>query len=459
MGNDKKILVVGLGYRTGLASANFLAEKGFDVTVCDSKSHEELLPVIQLLNPAVRVSAGNQDPSLLSANFHEIIISPGVPPTIPLIQTAKNIGVPIVSEIELGYRYSKSAIVGITGTDGKSTTTMLTAHCMRAVGFDAHHCGNIGIPYVSIVEKLDKESVAVIELSSFQLEAVHTFKADVSMFINLSLDHMDRYNSMLEYFNAKMNITKNQTGNDYFIVNKDDEYISAHLPRLLPVKKEFSLQEGADCYYKNGAIYCTVNDEQRMIAKTNRFKIIGLHNVQNAMAAVLATVLLAKKTGRHIDIKGLEEALYSYEGLPHRIQTVGTYAGRTFINDSKATTVAAVIMAVKSMTGNTILILGGREKGDDYSRLKHYFGTAIKALVLIGETKDTFAEIFSDTPHVKAHSMEDALVKAMKMSAEGDAILLSPACASFDMYKNYEERGSHFTEIVGRLSRGEMQWM
>ena len=456
---QKKILVVGLGYRTGLASSNFLAGKGFAVTVCDIKSREDLLPVIKKLDQSVKVIAGNQDPSILETAFDEIVLSPGVPQSIPLIQEAKNKGIPVLSEIELAYRYCTSHIVGITGTDGKSTTTMLTAHCLQATGFDAHPCGNIGIPYVSIVDTLKRNSVAVIELSSFQLETIHTFKPDVAILTNLTPDHLDRYDSLEDYFNAKMNIAKNQGASDYFIVNGDDEFIKTHLPPLQSKQYSFSLQKEADCFFKDGAIYCTMNSGQQLIAHANKLKILGLHNVQNAMSAVLATLSLAKKLNREINLRKLEEALYSFEGLPHRVQMVGSFEGRAFINDSKATTVGAVIMALKSIPGDVILILGGRAKGDDYSRLKTFFKGKVKALVLIGETKDEFSVLFSDIPHVKAHTMEDAVIKAMKVSAQGDTVLLSPACASFDMYKNYEERGNDFIDIYIRLSRGQLRWM
>jgi len=221
----------------------------------------------------------------------------------------------------------------------------------------------------------------------------------------------------------------------------------------------FSLQKEADCFFKDGAIYCTMNGGQQLIAHANKLKILGLHNVQNAMSAVLATLSLAKKLNREINLRKLEEALYSFEGLPHRVQMVGSFEGRAFINDSKATTVGAVIMALKSIPGDVILILGGRAKGDDYSRLKSFFKEKVKALVLIGETKDDFSVLFSDIPHIKAHTMEDAVIKAMKVSSQGDTVLLSPACASFDMYKNYEERGNDFIDIYNRLSRGQLRWM
>ncbi len=459
MDKKKHILVVGLGYRTGLASANFLAGKGFAVTVCDMKSRDELMPVINKLDRNVHVIAGNQDPSILKNDFNEIILSPGVPQSIPLIQEAKNKGIPVLSEIELAYRHCTSHIVGITGTDGKSTTTMLTAHCLKAAGFDAHPCGNIGIPYVSIVDSLKKDSIAVIELSSFQLETIHTFTPDVAILTNLTPDHLDRYNSLEDYFAAKMNIAKNQDSGDYFIVNSDDEFIATHLPALKATRYSFSLQKEANCYFNGGGIYCTLDGRQQLIARADGLKILGLHNVQNAMAAILATLSLGKKIGRDINFKALEDALYSFEGLPHRVQMVGNFEGRAFINDSKATTVGAVIMALKSISGNVILIMGGRAKGDDYSRLKNYLKGKVIGLVLIGETKDEFAVLFNDIPHFKAHSMEDAVIKAMKLSTEGDTVLLSPACASFDMYKNYEERGNDFIEIVKRLKQGQLRWM
>ncbi|MBP8987470.1 MAG: UDP-N-acetylmuramoyl-L-alanine--D-glutamate ligase [Spirochaetes bacterium] len=457
--NTQHILVVGLGYRTGLASANFLVDKGFEVTVCDIKSSEELSPIIQKLDTRVKVIAGNQHPSLLANGFDEIVLSPGVPQSIPLIQEAYRRAIPVISEIELAYRYCKAAIVGVTGTDGKSTVTMLIAHCLNRLGFDAHPGGNIGIPFISLVNSLREDSVAVIELSSFQLETVKTFKPDVAIITNLTPDHLDRYDSLYDYFNAKMNIANNQCKDDYFIFNKDDEFIVNNMPALQSQQHSFSLLGKADCFYSNGAIVMDSNGKTKLVAHASNMKISGLHNVQNAMAAILASTFIGEKFGNNIDIKVLEEALYSFEGLPHRVQNLGEYRGRIFINDSKATTTGAVIMALKSLRDNVILILGGRAKGDDYSRLKTIIKGKVKVLVLIGETKDEFASIFSDIPHVKAFSMEDAVIKAMKLSAKGDTILLSPACASFDMYKNYEERGNHFIEIYSKLVQGELAWM
>jgi len=256
-----------------------------------------------------------------------------------------------------------------------------------------------------------------------------------------------------------MNIANNQCKDDYFIFNKDDEFIVNNMPALQSQQHSFSLLGKADCFYSNGAIAMDSNGKTKLVAHASNMKISGLHNVQNAMAAILASTFIGEKFGNNIDIKVLEEALYSFEGLPHRVQNLGEYMGRIFINDSKATTTGAVIMALKSLRDNVILILGGRAKGDDYSRLKTIIKGKVKVLVLIGETKDEFAAIFSDIPHVKAFSMEDAVIKAMKLSAKGDTILLSPACASFDMYKNYEERGNHFIEIYSKLVQGELAWM
>jgi len=455
--NIHKALVVGLGYRTGLAVSNFLAARQVAVVASDSKSEADLADVIVKLNPAVRVIAGAQDPALLDEGFDAVILSPGVPMTIPLVTDAGRRGIPVIAEVELAFRHMKGSIVGITGTDGKSTTTALTGHVFRELGIDTQVGGNIGIPLISFVDKTTDESVVVAELSSFQLETIVDFKPDVAALLNVTPDHLDRYDGMEEYLEAKMRIAMNQDGGDYFIYNKDDVMSSRSSSRVKSRALSFSIETGdADIFYRDGAVY--LGEGGRRILRTGRMKVLGLHNVQNAMVAILAARAVLAKRGKEPDYDAIAEAVYSFPGLEHRLERIGLYQGREFINDSKATTVNAVLTALRSFPGTGVLILGGRTKGDDYSRLKIGLEGKIRSLVLIGESKEYFAKILGGFRHVFAETLDDAVVKAMRESSDGDVILLSPACASFDMFKNYEERGTEFIKSFRRLESGALSW-
>lgn len=455
----KNILVVGLGYRTGLATSNFLIAKGKRVTVTDIKTEHELKDIIEKLDPAVEVIAGNQSPEILDAGFDLVVLSPGVPAAIPLIVEAHRRNIPVIAEIELAYRYMKGHIIGITGTDGKSTTTTLTGHIFRTLGFKTFVGGNIGVPLVSFADETTDDSVTVIELSSFQLETIDTFRPDVAAILNVTPDHLDRYSGMEGYFSAKKRIFMNQTDEDWFVYNMDSEILAAakdEYPRN--VMKFTTGYNDADSFYVNNSIYCRLGSIDFLITHENELKIIGIHNMQNIMASVLMVMALHKKIGTPPDFNKITEACWSFTGLEHRMEHVGEYMGRTFVNDSKATTIGAVEMAVKSIKDKGVIIIGGRTKGDDYSRLVPVLKDRARAVVLIGESSDLFAELFNGTNFVRAATMEDAVIKAMQSSEEGDMILLSPACASFDMFSSYDERGKVFKECFRKISEGEINW-
>jgi len=453
------VLVVGLGYRTGLATSNFLIAKGKSVTVTDIKTEHELEDIIAKLNPAVKVIAGNQSPEILDSGFDLVVLSPGVPATIPLILEAKKQNIPVIAEIELAFRYMKGYIIGITGTDGKSTTTTLTGHIFKTLGFKTFVGGNIGVPLVSFADETTVDSVTVIELSSFQLETIDTFRPDVAAILNVTPDHLDRYDGMNDYFAAKKRIFMNQADEDWFVYNMDNEILAAaknEYPRnVMTFTTDY---KHADSFYVNNSIYCRIGSIDFLIAHEDELKIIGIHNMQNIMASVLMVLALYKKLGTPPDFNKITEACWSFTGLEHRMEHVGVYMGRTFVNDSKATTIGAVGMAVKSIKDKGVIIIGGRTKGDDYSRLVPVLKDKVRTVVLIGESSDLFAELFKGSDFVRAGTMEDAVVKAMQSSEEGDMILLSPACASFDMFSSYDERGKVFKECFRKLTEGELNW-
>ena len=455
----KKVLVIGLGFRTGLAVSNFLAQRGIDVSVSDNKSAGELADVIARLDKRVRVRAGDQNPQILDEGFDCVILSPGVPAKIPLVVSAIERKIPVLAEIELASYFLKGSIIAITGTDGKTTTTALTHYILKMLGFHSLVGGNIGTPLISLVDESNDDTVTVVEMSSFQLETINSFRPDAAAILNITPDHLDRYESMDDYFAAKMRITMNQTGGDFLIYNFDDISLREAVKESRAKTLAFSIDtRDGDIFYKDDIIFFKNSGERLPFMKTKNMFLVGLHNIQNSMASILLVKSVLEKRGEEFDRDKAILACSSFKGMPHRMEPLGVFEGRTFLNDSKATTVGAVTMALRSLIVPGILILGGRTKGDDYSRLSPCLRVTTRTIILIGESQKEFAEIFKEHNCVPADGIEDAIVKAMKASLEGDAILLSPACASFDMFKDYEERGNAFREAFEKLKNGELKW-
>lgn len=455
----KNILVVGLGMRTGLAASNFLAERGFQVAVTENKPIEELSAVLSKLDQRVRVFAGNQEPAILDEGFDCIVLSPGVPTQIPLIRAANEKSIPVIAEIELSSYFLKGSVIAITGTDGKTTTTMLTHYILNALGFHTLVGGNMGVPLISLVDESTDETITVVELSSFQLETIHSFHPDVAAVLNVTPDHLDRYDSFDDYFAAKMRIALNQTKDDVFVYNFDDERLKEAAMGVKAKKLSFSIDtRNGDLFYKDDIIFFKDSGERRPFMKTKNMFLVGLHNIQNSMAAILLIKSIVEKRGLTLDYDRAVHACSTFKGLPHRMELLGLFEERTFLNDSKATTIGAVEMALRSLIVPGVIILGGRTKGDDYSRLVSSLKGTVRAIVLIGESTDAFAKIFNEYKCIAAESMDDAVVKAMQASLSGDAILLSPACASFDMFENFEARGDAFKEAFRKLNAGELSW-
>ena len=449
-----KVLVVGLGYRTGLSASNFLVEKGVEVTVSDLKTEEELAAVVERLDTRVELSLGNQSPHILDKGFDLVVLSPGVPKIIPLIREAVDRGIPVISEIELACHFIKGDTIAITGTDGKSTTTTLVGHILEALGIETLVGGNIGTPLISLVDQTTMETCSVIEVSSFQLETIDAARFDVAAILNINPDHLDRYDSMSDYIEAKFRITENQDRDDFFIYNGTDNNITGRLNLVKSRTLSFSMEEGGDIFYNGEVVLTGKNGTGRVILDPEKMTIFGVHNIENAMAAVLMVRSILEKRKITVDYDEVARAIYSFPGLDHRMEMLGTHRGRVFINDSKATTIGAVEMAVKSIKGDGILIMGGKMKGDDYTRLEKNIGKKLKGYVFIGESKEYLAEIFKNHTFSLADDMDQALSQAVEMSSDGDIILLSPACASFDMYENYEARGKAFKASLENLKKG-----
>lgn len=449
------ILIVGLGFRTGLESANFLHSKGYRVDVSDIKTAEELKEITDKLKPGINVFAANQDVSLLDNGYSLIVLSPGVPAYIPLIKEAGRRGIKVIAEVELAYHFTKGSWVAITGTDGKSTTTAFTNHILNSLGLHSREGGNIGIPLVTLADDSQEDSVTVAELSSYQLETIDSFRPNAALITNLAPDHLDRYPSVDAYYDSKMNIIRNQTHSDHFVYNADDENTLKRLHLVKSLKASFSLKDSsADAYYDGTHIYLYSGGRRERIVQTDKLSVLGVHNVQNCMASILLSKAVFDKMNFPLPLNHIERICAEFRGLPHRMEKLGIINGRIFINDSKATTVGAVETAVRSVNSGAVFILGGRGKGDDYSRLADIMKGKVQAVVLIGEMADEFYGIFRDFDRAKATSIADAVDKAYSFSSAGSSIVLSPACASFDMFKSYEHRGDEFRKIFTDFAAG-----
>lgn len=414
----KQVTVVGLG-ESGFDAAKLLLKHGAKVWVTDAGwSDELLLKAERLRNEGIEVELGRHSEAFVK-NKDLIVTSPGVKGSSPALSWAIKKKIPIVSEIELASWFFKGRIVAVTGTNGKSTVTTLIGAILKRAGMDAVVCGNIGNSFSGEISRLKKDSVAVLEVSSFQLERCSTFRPKVAVLLNVSRNHLDRHADMREYLSAKARIFKNQKANDYAILNKDDSLVASLRGRIRSKKRFFSLKGQ---------------------------KGIGLHNIQNAFAASLAAQCLG------VDAEIIKSAVQEFRGLEHRFEHIRTLKGVIFINDSKATTVEATRSALNSIEGKAILIAGGRDKGSDFSLIKDAVKKKVYALVLIGEAADKIRDALSGVARIKkAANFKEAVDLSYALAGEGDSVLLSPMCASFDMFKSFEDRGEQFKALVGDL--------
>ncbi len=443
--NEKKILVMGLA-RTGVACARFLAAQGAQVTATDLRNADDLAPVLEELKPyRIRFVLGWHD----ETDFQEsdlIVVSPGVPMDHPLLQVALAAGREIVSEIELASRFISVPLVAITGTNGKTTTTTLAGELFRANGFATYVGGNIGDPLLELPESGEQVERVVAEISSFQLEWIREFKPTVAALLNITEDHLDRYATYHEYIDAKLRIFENQSADDYAVVNRDDELVwqatqtlQAH---LFPFSRKIALDEGICCI---GDEIIFRHQENELRFPINGFKLQGVHNLENIMAALACALLLGCRREACLELLG------RFESLHHRMEFVREVNGVRYYEDSKATNVGSVAKALESFDTIT-LIAGGKDKGGSYAPLAELVRQRVRQLVLIGEAADRIAqELGGLTATCKAESLEEAVVLAAARTRPGGVVLLSPACSSFDMFKDYEERAQRFIAAVKAL--------
>lgn len=442
------VLIIGAA-RSGIASAEYLLSVGKKVVLSDmnTKIAEEV--EAQLGHASISYVWGKQ-PDVAEIQPSIIVMSPGVPLTIPPVVQAKALGVPVISEPELAFHHTDAPFVAITGTNGKTTTTTLTALLLEKEGRTVVAGGNIGLPLISRCPEMTAKDIVVAEMSSFQLESVDTFRPKVAVVMNLTPDHLDRHKTMEAYAAAKANIFRNQTQEDYLLLNKDDAIVSAMAAQAHSQVYYFSQKETPKqgMWLEDGQFFYRLHkdDAPKALIVAKEIGIVGSHNWQNAMAASLAALLM----GQEPEI--IAERLRTFKGVAHRMEPVETIGGVLYVNDSKGTNPDSTEKALSSYGERPIvLIAGGRNKGSDMAELVPLMRAHCRGVVLVGEATGDFIDAFQRTDYkdyVCADSFEDAVAKAHDMAVSGDVVLLSPACASWDMFDNFEQRGDLFKKLV-----------
>lgn len=440
--SGKNIAVLGMG-RTGIAAANFLAERGARVTLLE-RNRREGVQEMPDLHPSVKTVFGTNSPPEDAAT---IILSPGVDIESEFLGPAKKRGVEILSEIELAGRHTSTPIIAVTGTNGKSTCATVIGSMLEQAGKKAPTGGNLGIPFIELIG-LGSPDYFVLEISSFQLEAVRDFRPKIAIVLNLTPDHLDRHKTFERYAQLKANVTARQTGDDVLILNRDDPHTVAmgetSRARKLFFSARSEVAEGA--FLRNGSIVTRLEEKEETVCSVSDLKRSIQWQVENILPVVLTARIL------NLPKEDAAQAIQRFSGLEHRIEWVRTHGGIDFINDSKGTNVGSLWKSLHSMTRPVILIAGGRDKDGDFSALKGLLKEKVKHMVLIGEARPKIRAILNGSfDYEDADGMEDAVNRAYSKAASGDVVLLSPGCASFDMFKNYRERGETFKSIVNRL--------
>ncbi len=445
----KSVLVVGLG-RSGLAASEVLRRYDCDVTATDTSPKSELEPEARALEEqGVRLVLGGHDSALLKGK-QLIVLSPGVPRTIPLVQEALRHGIPVLSEIEVAWELSRAPIVAVTGTNGKSTVVTLLGKIVAAAGFEVAVAGNIGIPLCAVAESIPPEGVIVAEISSFQLESVDRFHAKVAVLLNITPDHLDRYPDVESYTAAKARVFANQTPSDFAVLNADDPAQKVFAATLGAKILSFSFAERKvrhGAFVRGKSFWFRDANGETEITGVDDVPLKGPHNIANVMACVCASAAAG------VAPAAMKTPIEEFKGLEHRLEEVAEIDRVMFVNDSKATNVDSMKYALLSFEKPVVLIAGGKDKGGNFAKLASLASEKVKALVLIGQAAE---KIKSSWPSIKAHaagSMEEAVATALKLAGPDEVVLLAPGCASFDMFKDFEHRGRVFKEAVHALAR------
>ena len=448
---DKKVLVFGSGI-SGVSAAALLLQEGAEVVLYDGNDRLDAAGIKEQIEGQAKGSVSvvlGAFPEALLSELSLVVMSPGVPTDLPSVNQMRDAGIPIWGEIELAYVLGKGDVLAITGTNGKTTTTALLGAIMKNFRESTFVVGNIGNPYTSVVRETKDDSVIVAEMSSFQLETIHTFCPKVSVILNITPDHLNRHHTMEAYIEAKEQIAKNQTEEDVCVLNYEDDVTRKFGERVKAQVIYFSsrrrLEKGI--YLEDGNIvYCRENPEK--VCHVDELKLLGMHNYENVMAAV------AMAAAYHVPMEIIRKTIREFTAVEHRIEFVAEKNGVAYYNDSKGTNPDAAIKGIQAMNRPTFLIGGGYDKDSSYDEWIQSFDGKVKKLVLLGATKEKINETakrlgFTDT--ILADTFEEAVNICVEQAEPGDAVLLSPACASWGMFKNYEERGDKFKELVNQL--------
>lgn len=439
----KKISVLGMA-RSGIAAANFLSGRGARVTLFDSQTAEQLKERAGLVSEKVALRYGSSVPAEDSSL---IVLSPGIDIASPDLDEAKRKGVEIIGELELAFRFFNTPVIGITGTNGKSTTTTLIGDLLKEAGFDTAVGGNIGTPFCDLLDNPPKD-FAVIEVSSFQLETIRDFRPKIAAILNLTPDHLDRHRSLEHYADLKKRVAENQQEDDVLVLNADDSVVTKMGKDSKARQARFSLtdQVSTGACLAEGQIVLYQSELGREVLPVDELPPAAQSQLEN----ILAALTVASEAG--VPVNAMRRVIKNFKGLEHRLEWVRSLEGIDFINDSKGTNLGALEKSLRGFDRPVVLILGGQDKGSDFLSLKPLFKQRVKHMVLIGEARQKIrATLNGSFTYEDAASMEEAVHLAKSNAESGDLVLLSPGCASFDMFRDYEDRGRQFKEIVNRL--------
>jgi UDP-N-acetylmuramoylalanine--D-glutamate ligase len=436
----KRIVVLGAGI-SGVGAAVLAKKKGFEVFVSDKGKITEDNKKVLLINEIDWEENNHTFDKILNAD--EVIKSPGIPDSVELIMNLKNAKIPLISEVEFAFRYTKAKIAAITGSNGKTTTTLLLGHVLKNAGYDVLVAGNVGVGFALSISERDYDYI-VLELSSFQLDGIKNFRSDVAILLNITADHLDRYDYRLENYSAsKFKITENQKEQDFLVYNADDEIVKEIKTKAkkLPISLKNEQKEGV--LNKNELIIKLNNNTMTM----QELALQGKHNIFNSMAAAMAARVFEVKDSV------IRQSMIDFQNVEHRLEYVLTVHGIDFVNDSKATNVNACWFALESMTKGVVWIVGGVDKGNDYSELAEMVDEKVKAIICLGENNQNIIDAFKDKVDtiVQASTMSEAVNQSYSLANKGETVLLSPACASFDLFANYEDRGFQFKKSARTL--------
>jgi UDP-N-acetylmuramoylalanine--D-glutamate ligase len=445
--DGKQVLVVGMA-RSGLAAADLLSKNRAKVRVSDTRSRDQLAHEIQKLEEAglPYEVGGHRLESFLEADV--IVVSPGVPLDITELKVARELGKLILSELELACRFLRGKIIGITGTNGKTTTTSLVGEILKTAGFRVQVGGNIGTALSTLVEPSTPETLNVVEISSFQLEAIHSFRPDIAVILNITPDHLDRHKNFADYIRVKLNIFRNQKPSDFAVLNREDINLSGISGTIRADTWWFSNRQNVESGTGVDGSQLVFRRENKVEVQVPLVKIQlrGSHNLENIAAAITVARLVGAAPATVVD------AVSRFKGVEHRLELVDEIHGVKFYNDSKATNVDATIKALEAFESGLILILGGKDKGSDYTVLRCLISARVKTIILLGEASAKIrGQLEGTVPIEQANSMREAVDIGFQFARQGDTVLLAPACASFDMFQNFEHRGHVFKEAVQQL--------